>query len=131
MKARTNPPERLIAAYGLEEAKLRELSLFCDRESIRLRAVLPQEADCTVMQLISGTLPAESICREPPQAECLIFAGFDRPALSETVDALRAAGLRVALKAIATPSNIGWKLSDLLAELAREHEYMAARGGNK
>ena len=131
MKADYNKPARLIAAYGLEEKKLSALSVFCDREGIRLRLVLPDEADRTVAELCSSYAEEYRSCSAPPDGECLIFAGFDRGELSAAVDGLRENGIKVPLKAIATPSNLGWPLSALLTELAREHDYMSGRGGAK
>ncbi|MBR1393017.1 MAG: DUF3783 domain-containing protein [Ruminococcus sp.] len=130
MKARTVQAPRLIVSYGLDSSRLQQLSLFCDRENITLRPALPGEADCTVGYLcgFKGFDPAPE-CEQPPQLECLIFSGFDRRSLSETVDALRTAGLKVDLKAVCTPSNQAWKLSALIGELAKEHEYMT--GGKK
>lgn len=130
MKARTIQAARLIAAYGLDSARLQQLSLFCDRENITLRSVNLGEADCQVGYLcgFKGFEPAPE-CEQPPNTECLIFSGFDRRSLSETVDALRAKDLKIDLKAVCTPSNQAWKLSALIAELAKEHEYMT--GGKK
>ena len=130
MKARTHSPSRLIAAYGLGEQKLSALSLFCDREDIKLRPIRAGEEDKTAGELCR---PAEDAAPAPAgqEGECLIFSGFDRRSLSETVDALRRADIRVTLKAMLTPSNSGWTLRSLLTELAREHEYMTSRGGAK
>ena len=130
MKAKTVPPIKLIAAYGLDEKKLASLSLFCDRENIKLRPVYAGEEVLTAGELCRPAGQVQSSA--PGQAgECLIFAGFDRAGLSQTVDALRQKDIRVALKAALTPSNAGWTLGALLQELAREHEYMSARGGAK
>ena len=129
MKARLSSPEKLIAAYGLDEQKLTALSLFCDREDIRLRLVCRGEEDKTAGELCR---PAASDNTARGQAgECLIFAGFGREELSRTVDALRRENIRVPLKAVLTPSNAGWPLRGLLAELAKEHEYMSSQGGRK
>ena len=129
MKARTVSPSKLIAAYGLGGQKLSALSLFCDRENIRLRPVAEGEEDKTVGELCrpaeNNAVPAS----DEQGRECLIFSGFDRKSLSETVDALRRADIRVTLKAVLTPSNAGWTLRALMDELAKEHEYMTSRGG--
>lgn len=129
MKARIMNTERLIAAYGLSEEKLSALAAVCEERKLILRGVEPFEADCTVGFLcgFAGYPPAAG-CTEPPKAECLIFSGFDRRALSETVDALNKAGARVPLKAVCTDSNRSWKLSDLIKELEKEHAYMTGGG---
>ena len=129
MKARIVNAPRLIAAYGLDEAKLTALAGYCDKQGITLRGIQPFEADCTVGFLcgFAGFEPASG-CNVPPKSECLIFSGFDRRGLSETVDSLRDIGVRVDLKAVCTPSNQSWKLSGLMTELRREHEYMTGGG---
>lgn len=125
-------PERLIAAYGLEAQKLGALSVFCDRENIRLRAVSPAEADCTVGMLCGLTNePPAPVCAEPPSGECLVFSGFDRQGLNDAVNSLRAGNIKVALKAVCTPHNCGWTLAALIAELEKEHAYMSGKGGAK
>ena len=52
--------------------------------------------------------------------------------LSDQLDALleglRQAGVRVALKAVLTPSNVAWSSIQLHSELAREHAEMRRRG---
>ena len=129
MKARTAPTKKLIAAYGLDDGRLSALSLFCDREGIGLRPVSAEETGRTVGEILSSV--ALGYTKAEDAAECLIFSGFDRQSLAEAVNGLKAAGIRVNLKAAATPSNLGWTLSALTAELAKEHEYMTSRGGAK
>ena len=132
MKARMMTAPKLIAAYGLNEIKLTALAGICDRGGIILRVVEPRETECQIGFLcgFGGFAPSKD-CTEPPEAECLIFSGFDRAFLSKTVDALRGAGAGVDLKAVCTPSNQSWTLKALLTELAREHEYMKKRGSAK
>ncbi len=132
MKARIIKQERLIAAYGLDGSKLTVLASLCEREGIALRGVGAHECDCTVGFLCGlGSFSPASPEPEPPEAECLIFSGFDRRSLSETVDKLSQEGVKVPLKAVCTPSNQSWTLRALLGELAREHEYMTRNGGRR
>ncbi|MBR6871899.1 MAG: DUF3783 domain-containing protein [Ruminococcus sp.] len=131
MKARIAAPAKLIAAYGLSPERLQALSLFCDREGIKLRSIGPAEADCTVGYLCGSSTTPGAECTDAPAGECLIFAGFDRPELSEAVSGLRQAGLSVPLKAVCTPHNQDWTLRSLMAELAREHARMTGNGGSK
>jgi hypothetical protein len=132
MKARTITAPKLIAAYGLDDTKLTALAEVCDSADIKLRGVEPREADCQVGFLcgFGGFVPVPD-CSEPPEGECLIFSGFDRNALSKTVDALRKNGAAVDLKAVCTPSNQSWTLRALMTELTKEHEHMTGRYGQK
>ena len=43
---------------------------------------------------------------------------------SELLDAMRASGASVALKAVVTEHNVGWSAAQLCRELRREHEAM-------
>ncbi|MBR3668002.1 MAG: DUF3783 domain-containing protein [Ruminococcus sp.] len=132
MKAKIRTQERLIAAYGLGEGKLSRLADVCDSGGIILREIPKYAAGCTAGELCSasGFAPAAA-CKEPPEEECLIFSGFDRDALSKTVDKLRAAGVSVALKAVLTSANSSWTLGALMEELTAEHKYMTNNGGAK
>jgi hypothetical protein len=66
---------------------------------------------------------------DDPADECLVFAGFEKGALTRTLDLLKARGATVTLKAIYTPFNRDWSLAHLINELAREHSAMT--GGEK
>ena len=56
----------------------------------------------------------------------IIMAGISEKELHILVDACRRAGMRQALFATLTPVSENWSLADLLTELGREREAMAA-----
>ena len=56
-----------------------------------------------------------------PAGPALVLCGLPETEREALLDALRAAGAVIPLKAIVTPTNQGWRFSALLAELAREH----------
>lgn len=94
-----------------------------------LRAVAPGQADSTVSRLLGGSgkalsQPAQSL----PQVPALVLAGIKDPALDEFLEALKASGVNIPLKALATATNLAWPFSRLLTELAGEH---AALTGNR
>ena len=96
---------------------------------IALRAVAPRQADSTVSRLLGGSgkalsQPAQSL----PQVPALVLAGIKDPALDEFLEALKASGVNIPLKALATATNLAWPFSRLLTELAGEH---AALTGNR
>ena len=68
--------------------------------------------------------PAQSL----PQVPALVLAGIKDPALDEFLEALKASGVTIPLKALATATNLAWPFSRLLTELAGEH---AALTGNR
>ena len=89
----------------------------------------PSQADSTVSRLLGGSgkalsQPAQSL----PQVPALVLAGIKDPALDEFLEALKASGVTIPLKALATATNLAWPFSRLLAELAGEH---AALTGNR
>jgi hypothetical protein len=88
----------------------------------------PEAAGLTVEALLSGSPAGHAEPAELPEP-VILMDGLDRKGLDEFLAALRkqcaADGTApIALKAVVTPTNRGWKFSDLARELAREHEMM-------
>ena len=53
---------------------------------------------------------------------CLVMCGLEEAQLDGLLGAMKAAGVTIALKAIATPHNKGWSLAQLMRELRRERD---------
>ena len=53
---------------------------------------------------------------------CLVMCGLEEAQLDGLLGAMKAAGIIIPLKAIATPHNKGWSLAQLMRELRRERE---------
>ena len=70
-------------------------------------------------------LPAAAV----PSGPALILCGLPGAEREALLDALRAAGAVIPLKAIVTPTNQNWSFAALLAELAREHAALHGTAG--
>lgn len=118
--------EPLLLIYNPSPDALVKLRALCDALRIRCRLVKPEEYALPIGALAG--IPAAASAANAPQA------GFDETMLvichmlSDQLDALLAGlrqfGVRVALKAVLTPSNIAWSSRQLRDELAREHAAM-------
>lgn len=100
----------------------------CAAQGVVCVPVSPAQAGKTVGALLGlpGRSPGLSAGPAPSQPALVLF-GFTRPRMEEFLEALRSAGLPPqVLKAVATPTNLGWTLSALCAELARERDAMDA-----
>ncbi|MEG1074749.1 MAG: DUF3783 domain-containing protein [Ruthenibacterium sp.] len=60
----------------------------------------------------------------PPDAELLLLANFEDALLNQLLDALRAKGVAIGLKAIVTKHNRTWTALALITELLREKAAM-------
>ena len=90
-----------------------------------LRPVSPAQAGCTLIQLCSGAvpaMPAAAVQAAPAELPALVMANLKDGQLDLLLAGLRAQGLRIPLKAVATPTNLSWSFRDLLTELARERQ---------
>lgn len=97
------------------------LERLCREEGIR--AVFLTQADCArplgsllglpVQGASPGGLPAEPV---------MIFSGFSGARMDAFLAALGRAGVPPVLKAVVTPTNLGWSVSTLIDELARERD---------
>ena len=63
--------------------------------------------------------------------QCLILSGIQRKNIQHILDEIKSSGLNIPLKAMVTPTNQSWILSDLISELEKEHEYMTNRKAQK
>lgn len=107
------------------------LEMLCAEFGAELRRVAAEEFGCTVGYLmgVSGFEKGSTV--NDAQPECLIFSGFSGEELRDLTAKLRKAGLYVPLKAVCTPTNLGWTLRELVGELAKEHEFMKKRAEAK
>lgn len=113
MKARIRPlaPCALVWNYPDTEPGFAALADACRAEGLTLTPVGPASAPA-----IEANYPA-----------ALIMNGLDRSRLDSFLTRLRAGGVSIPLKAMVTPTNQGWTLAALLAELVQEREAFAAR----
>lgn len=99
------------------------LEKVCAGAGVRLRTVEEQDLGRTVADLCG--LPGAGEGREPlspaDPTPALVLWGLDRKALDAFLDGLKAAGVRIPLKAVVTPTNRDWTFAALLEELHAEH----------
>lgn len=106
------------------------LENLCKKLGINIRIVKDDDADKTLISIISGgkyELNGFSKPQVNPGAakklpEFMIFQEFEEDALQEFLQNYRATGLeRIPLKAVVTPYNISWTLYDLVEHLKEEN----------
>lgn len=105
-----------------KRAKMQVLALRC---ACRMQTVPPEQFGDTLGDILSGAAagrPAE----DPFTEELLVMAGLDERRMNELLTGLRRQRIPVALKAVATPTNTGWTVAKLYAELCRERDAFAA-----
>ena len=123
MKARiTKPAEKKLICCGLSPERMETLKMCADDFTAKL--VTADDGSLTLGQLLDGAMGQG----EAPADECLVFAGFERNELNAMLESLKMSGLRIPLKAVLTPHNVGWRLLDLIAELKKEHAQMTGGG---
>lgn len=121
--------KRVILAANLSDERLELLKTAADAHGAQLTVV--DDAERSICSLLGDPSGCDDKAGSYPvtKDECLLFAGFDRGALNETLDTLRAVGLEIPLKAMYTPNNRRWSFAHLINELKKEHRYM--NGGFK
>ena len=129
MKARIRPlaPCALVWNYPDTEPGFAALADACRAEGLTLTPVTPADTGRTIGSLCGGPGPASAPTIEADYPAALIMNGLDRSRLDSFLTRLRAGGVSIPLKAMVTPTNQGWTLAALLAELVREREAFAAR----
>ncbi|MDM8201592.1 DUF3783 domain-containing protein [Allofournierella massiliensis] len=129
MKARIRPlaPCALVWNYPDTEPGFAALADACRAEGLTLTPVTPADTGRTIGSLCGGPGPASAPALTGDWPAALIMNGLDRSRLDSFLTRLRAGGVSIPLKAMVTPTNQGWTLAALLAELVREREVFVAR----
>ena len=129
MKARIRPlaPCALVWNYPDTEPGFAALADACRAEGLALTPVTPADTGRTIASLCGGPAPASAPALTGDWPAALIMNGLDRSRLDSFLTRLQAGGVSIPLKAMVTPTNQGWTLAALLAELVREREAFAAR----
>ena len=108
------------------------LKALCRRHGLRWTEVAPGDFGRPLGALVG--LPAKAAAGPaapvmPFQGPMLVMANLTRPQFDALLEDMRAQGVRVPLKAVLTPVNVGWNALRLHDELLREHEELRKRGG--
>lgn len=96
-----------------------KLKQYCALQGLRFRQVAGEELTLTLAQLSQGLRPSpEAQAPTPPTEPVFVLCGGS---LDLFLAALRRMGVPPsALKAVLTPTNAGWTIPQLWAELTRE-----------
>lgn len=104
---------------------------YLQRRSIRLIEVGEEDLHRSIGELlgIPGTERRQSrCCEQVMEEEMLVMFAFQGTMMKDFLQFFRDEGLTpVALKAVATPTNIFWSAQELYAELSKEREYFRSR----
>ena len=101
------------------------LEQLCREENVRIIRVTADQCQKTVGSLLGlpASLPAPA--KAPvPKEPVLVLCGFSGDRLDAFLAHLRSGGIPPVLKAVVTPTNLGWSFSALADELARERAEM-------
>ncbi len=113
--------QKTVLCFNLGEEKFSAVSAAGDKNGIGVKQV-PQADFSQKLASLLELLPRENtLCLSPFKEEMLIMAGLSREETDLFLADLRQAGASVALKAVVTPYNLGWRCDDLLKELKKEH----------
>ena len=95
------------------------------RMGVRIKNVDAALAGQTVGFLLNRKDFAETdTAEDAPSAPMMVLDGFTEKRLEILLREMKVHSVSVPYKAMVTEHNIGWTLSDLFAELVREHEAM-------
>lgn len=101
------------------------LERICREEGIRVIPVAPARCGQTLGALLGMTSPVPvPPAVSHPSEPVLVLCGFTPSRMEVFLGRLGQEGLPPVLKAVVTPTNLGWTLSALVEELAREREEM-------
>jgi hypothetical protein len=123
------PRKLLLCGFPVQsQPKFKMLLEMMDSADLPLIWVAEHQSNEMISSLFA--LPdgsGEGIGSTLPRA--LIVGGINQQELHRLMSGCRQAGMRQALWAVLTPTSERWRLSNLLRELAAEHEAMARNTG--
>ena len=115
--------KKCVLCFNLGEEKFSAVSVAGDKNGIEAKQVSQADFSQKLASLLD-LLPRENaLCLSPFKEEMLIMAGLSGDEMDAFLSDLRQASATVALKAVVTPYNLGWRCDDLLKELKKEHAH--------
>ena len=126
-------PGPTLLLYNLDGRSGDALKALCRKHRIEWKDVAPADFGQTLGALVGLPSPkgVAGAPAMPFRDAMLVMANLMRPQFDALLQDMRAAGVRVPLKAVLTPANVGWNAYQLHDELAREHEAMARQAKEK
>lgn len=117
-----------VLLYNLKDPEKRMgVKLCLYRLGIPCRDVPPEDFGHPLGYLLEQPGFAPAAAEESFEDEMLVLCGLPSALFSALLDALRAARVPVALKAVVTEHNIAWSSARLHRELAAEHAAMSRK----
>lgn len=119
----------LLINFQSEETE-KAMKRICISQKIRVRTVGVEDYQQTIGYLAGLKEQEEraaSECCEELEQELLVFAALPDQKLNEILQQMRKAKIQIPYKAILTPTNQNWTVTELYKEIASEHEAMRAQ----
>ncbi len=116
-----------LLLFNIAPQKRAALQVIALRCGCRTQTVLRSQWGITLSQLLSGQAGGEPPT-EPFTEELLVMADLHERQLDTVLAELRRKKIRIALKAVLTPTNAAWTPQELYAELCREREAIRQGG---
>ena len=116
-----------LLIYQMDEARMQALEGLCaalDIEPVRVDASsygAPVGADLKELSAGAGAM-AGQMSVQPVSEEMIVMSGFTEKQFNRLLDGLKETNLRIALKAVETPTSRYWTGEMLQSELKKERE---------
>ena len=120
-----------VLMFNISDAgKVNLLQVLSIRLNFACITVPPDRQSCRIRDLLDGKKAAGSGGRGF-RDEMLVMDGFSHPDLNFLLNELIRTGNTIRLKAVATPTNLGWTAAALHAQLLAEERQMSGGRGNR
>ena len=115
---------RVLLYNFREERRRKAVKALLFRLGVPSREIPPEAQGLSLSELLEAENPGEGpeIPAEAFREEMLVMQGLEPRAFHGLLDGLKAAGIRVPLKAVVTEHNLEWSSIRLHAELRAEQE---------
>ena len=123
MKARIAPTLPTALCYRVGE----DVKAILHAQEIAVKEILPQELGSDVGSFLGRGRTRTAEPESVPEESLLLMADFSRAQMNRLLDALRTAQAHVDFKAVLTPTNRDWSVTDLIKELAQERAAIPGR----
>ena len=113
----------MILAFNLNAATLSGLGKICGTLGLHCKAVPREGFTLPLGAMLGIPVNAAPVAGENFTEPMLVMCNLDEAQFNAFLDALRRSPLpRIDLKAVLTPTNVGWNACQLYTELCRERE---------
>ena len=111
-----------VLLFNIKGEKLDKIVKILTILSIEAKVIDKKDFGQTLGALIGESEKTEAVVIKDFSSEMLIMVNFTRAQMDVFLGSFKAQGIEpVALKAVATQTNLAWRADDLVRELQREH----------